>query len=779
MTLVRTRVLIINRQVQVAASLKQSLERTGDFEVSVFTTAEAALEHLRTRPYQVVLVDLLQNELPPVDLVLQLRARQPDIAIIASPDQPSVRELAYNLRLHGWVDLPCSLRELIPLLENAAQDALDALPDTASAPAVTVEPEPQTKPQDAAESPPDSPDFSSLDSVLVKMGGLELLGSDTLDLDTGETVLGDSADRSRTLEFVLNGSPAELSDDLAADAAQDDRATFRQLAEEEPPPPGLEDTGTIRDLRTGVSRVNLNQVVQRLQSRPLPLSPLPADEADDDESRAETTPAPVTRPPAGSAPAPAAAILETTLDDSPARPLSLDELLNTLSHQFLEESGGVKPLPSWVEQNQRYVDEPDFLQQPLPPPEVDFADADEADDDANLAVTQPGSAIRAEIEDQPQDMETEFMPAEPEPVPPDDPTTEAAPPITSSDDTTRDWVMGPVTPEDTPPDRVGGPPPDEPRPPRVVETPGTTAPVTLGTEDPDPKIAQLALGLTHFSLESTAQACLLVRAGQIIAYAGSLPLADIESIHQAIGMDWEAQSVQARIRFITPESSDRDYLLYSRRTDAGFTLSMIFVAETPLSAIRRQARRLLEALNNVQERLAAPAAPPDEDDEELQQLERLASEEEQAALESTALVRAQAGEPPAATLEEAMQPTRTVTLTPYTFLWMLADPEQTLTQDVARAIVADLDHELAGQGWRVEQLQVYEDFVYLMADVPVDRSAHEVVRELKQQSAAIAARVNPTLPADHLWGDNYGVLTPGRLLDVEEMQRFVNFVRVH
>ena len=44
------------------------------------------------------------------------------------------------------------------------------------------------------------------------------------------------------------------------------------MAVAESPPPGLEDSGTIRDLRTGVNRVNLNQVVQALQQgRPLPL----------------------------------------------------------------------------------------------------------------------------------------------------------------------------------------------------------------------------------------------------------------------------------------------------------------------------------------------------------------------------------------------------------------------------------------------------------------------------------------------------------------------------
>ncbi len=793
MTLVKTRVLIIIRQVQLAADLKQSLERTGDFEASAFTTVEAAVDALQTRPHHVALVDFSNSSQPPVDVVLQLRAVQPDIAIIASPDMPVVRGLVRDMQLQGLADLPCSLRELIPVIQGAAQDAIDALPDTAAAPAVRVESDTSDM-TDLPESPPAAPDFSSLDSVLVKMGGLDVLGSDTLDMDTGETVLGESGEQSSVVEFVLNGSASRLVDDDddagddVHDGDDDREPAFERLAAAEPPPPSLEDSGTIRDLRTGVNHANLNQVVQVIQKRPLPLPPIPAE--DDDEAEPDQAPGEAVTPPE-SRPNTAASILRTALGDATARPMGLDELLDTLSRQFPDDTGGVKPLPSWVEQAHRYVDEPDFLQEPLPPPEVDFA----PEDDASIEVTRPGAALQAEIEDQPHDMETEYLPGEPqsshEPEiddevmaahPPDESVTFPADSEALTGAATES-VTAPHSPQPDmpaepaePPAGTSGPPPSEPRPPRRIAMPSGEPPITLGTDDPDPKIAQLALGLTQFSLESTVQACLLARGGEVIAYAGSLPLEDIDAIQQIVGHDWEAQSVQSRIRFITPPSGDREFMLYSRRTDAGFSLSMVFTAETHLRAIRRQARMLLDALNSVQERFAERTAI--EDDPELEQLERLAVDEEQAALDDTAAIRALTGAPPAATLDEALQPVKTVTLAPCTFLWMLADPDQTLTQDVARAIVADLDRELANQGWHVEQIQVYEDFVYLMADVPADRSAHEIVRELKQQSARIAGQTNPELPVDSLWGDNYGVLTPGRELDVEEMQRFVNFVRL-
>ena len=66
---------------------------------------------------------------------------------------------------------------------------------------------------------------------------------------------------------------------------------------------------------------------------------------------------------------------------------------------------------------------------------------------------------------------------------------------------------------------------------------------------------------------------------------------------------------EVRIRFITAQDSGKDYMLYSRRTEDDFTLSLMFAGTTPLRDIRRQGQRLVDALVAVPEAPAAESQP--------------------------------------------------------------------------------------------------------------------------------------------------------------------------
>lgn len=270
----------------------------------------------------------------------------------------------------------------------------------------------------------------------------------------------------------------------------------------------------------------------------------------------------------------------------------------------------------------------------------------------------------------------------------------------------------------------------------------------------DPRIAQLALSLTQSSLELTAEATLLSRAGQIVAYAGELDRETIEELRAAIGDDWDTTSDEVRIRFVTLEGSGRDYMLYARRTDDDLTLSLIFAGTTPLRDIRRQGKRLIEALQAVPETPAPPAQivyemPPLEQERE-----------------TTSQILA-TGAPVEAGVFNA-----------HTFVWLLRDPNAQLGSAAAQAIVAGLNVQLREQGWQIQTLEAREDHLYLMADVPGDTPSHEVIRDLKRRSAEIAHTQEPVVNADDLWADGYLVVTPGRALDEEEIQQFINFERM-
>ncbi|MBZ0299538.1 MAG: response regulator, partial [Anaerolineae bacterium] len=115
------RVLIINRQLVFAVTIKQALEQTGAFEVHPFTDPNAAMEYLRTHPHDVALIDFDIRILPGAEIVRQLREIQPEIAIIASPMQPDSSRMIRDLELQGMIDAPFSARGIIPLIEHAVE----------------------------------------------------------------------------------------------------------------------------------------------------------------------------------------------------------------------------------------------------------------------------------------------------------------------------------------------------------------------------------------------------------------------------------------------------------------------------------------------------------------------------------------------------------------------------------------------------------------------------------------------------------------------------------
>ena len=80
-----TRLLIIHRQLDFAVIIKQALEQTGGFAVHPFTKAEAAFDFLRDHPQDIALVDFKLPGRAGPRIVQQLRALQPDIAVVVSP----------------------------------------------------------------------------------------------------------------------------------------------------------------------------------------------------------------------------------------------------------------------------------------------------------------------------------------------------------------------------------------------------------------------------------------------------------------------------------------------------------------------------------------------------------------------------------------------------------------------------------------------------------------------------------------------------------------------
>ena len=121
----------------------------------------------------------------------------------------------------------------------------------------------------------------------------------------------------------------------------------------------------------------------------------------------------------------------------------------------------------------------------------------------------------------------------------------------------------------------------------------------LSSSDRDPYLAQLAVTMTRVMSEMTADATVLTRSNRIVAFSGNFSLEEFRAIRGSIADDWGAQDQQSRIRFIKVPDSGADYMLNSRGTVGDHTLTMIFAGGKQLSEIRRQGDRMLSALAAV------------------------------------------------------------------------------------------------------------------------------------------------------------------------------------
>jgi hypothetical protein len=274
------------------------------------------------------------------------------------------------------------------------------------------------------------------------------------------------------------------------------------------------------------------------------------------------------------------------------------------------------------------------------------------------------------------------------------------------------------------------PRPSVPAPPTLPET---AAPPPAQGE----ATAQMALMLTHAALETTAEAALLLRAGEIIAQSGRMPTDELIGLQPAILSAHQTDRRDARVQFVTQPDTGRDYLLYTCHTEGG-TLTLIFKGTTSMGDIRRQGARLIEALRAVPEPpVPAPPAP-------------------------RAVVSVDAE----------------VVRDPLACVWLLRDAQARLDAASARAVRAGLDVQLREAGWLLHTLEVSDEAVYVYADVPGGTSPLHIMRDLKQRSAALVHALHPDVTPDALWADSYLIVTPGRPLDDEEIDQFIRFERM-
>jgi REP element-mobilizing transposase RayT len=216
---------------------------------------------------------------------------------------------------------------------------------------------------------------------------------------------------------------------------------------------------------------------------------------------------------------------------------------------------------------------------------------------------------------------------------------------------------------------------------------------------------------------------------------------------------------------------------------------MLFAGAQPISMIREQAQRMANAL----------AAVPERD------VQRLFDDEPQAAIQSPAEDVAPQVAPPAPEIveeveaepesvampdvdslfdpltdidEEAAAFDEDLLREPVSFIWLLRDLRMTMPPAATELLENKLRPQLRENQWRVNDLVVESDYVYLFAEIPGENIlGKEEIDYLKQTSAELLQATYDEVDVDTLWADSYMVLTPGRELDTDDIQRFIRFAR--
>lgn len=307
--------------------------------------------------------------------------------------------------------------------------------------------------------------------------------------------------------------------------------------------------------------------------------------------------------------------------------------------------------------------------------------------------------------------------------------------------------------------------------------------------------AALALELTEQTLDSAAQASVLVRDGQIVASAGELAQAELEALVQIVDCDRVLEEQTTRLKLIALPELRLSYMVAAAPSVDNLVLLTIFPENMQLGAIHSQARSIMRALDAAEAAAAetalaahSHAAAEEEDSAGFAAESRNPQAYLSGAFEAQAEgapdgLRQSAPEtPPAAGPEpgpdETILEVDRTGLVSYACAWLLRDPAGELTADIVQVLPAWLHQAAAAQGWFIEQLDVQPDYVSLVIGIAADDTPAAMAEALMAESARRISAAHPGYGAPALiWADAYYVVTPGRPLTAPEISQFMSYQR--
>jgi putative transposase len=358
-----------------------------------------------------------------------------------------------------------------------------------------------------------------------------------------------------------------------------------------------------------------------------------------------------------------------------------------------------------------------------------------------------------------------------------------------------------------------------------------------GSEDSPPSwlvdVSLAAQYLARLSMESSAQAALIVSSGRLWAYAGELPQAAAEELSELASGYWQKNGRSDLVRFVRLGAASGEYMMYATGLGWDMLLALVFDVETPFSKIRSQAAQLAEKLSQkpeAEDKLNTGAsmseAEEDQEDDLLLNLPPLLEDvppptvttlgegwtyidpkdfsyvtaayeaapsqpEEIDDVEGLSpqpgeqlFHRTEQAESAPQTLEEEFKPVGpSVYQIYYACIMIPRLPQHYLTGDLAASLSGWLQQLCLAYGWRLTHLTIRPDHLHWIANVPPSTSPAYMLRQIRKLTSEYIFDDFPRLkrenPSGDFWAPGYLVTSSVQPISGKMVRNFIEHTRTH
>lgn len=341
------------------------------------------------------------------------------------------------------------------------------------------------------------------------------------------------------------------------------------------------------------------------------------------------------------------------------------------------------------------------------------------------------------------------------------------------------------------PAKVANETPPPPRPPTVPPAPVAAvtpkpAPIPKPVSTPTKKLGsklidvdRAAQYLTTLTLESAANAAMLINKTDqsLIASAGHLDQNEVNGLLRSVSEHWAKTESGAQVQIVGEQ------LLYSMLVTSDVIIAMVFQAQTPLSMIRKQAKRAAEILKSTPKEdvgttsETAGRKPP--------RIEALLAERTTQQLtlpDSFPAISEDASFPLTESPPNLRRTAHGLYSMAYTFIIVPRLAYNELKGELRDHLNATLRQIASAYDWQVTTLDVQPTHVEISLSCPPTDAPDYVIRSIMRDSSERVLKDFPRIARDHgthpaiFWAHNYWA-TSAQKFSADEIEKFVEYQR--